>query len=372
MSALKHELKHQEVFRDAKNIAVELPLGNKLGALGGGARFPLVKDPRQTGRTAIIGMFVLRPAVSGWTSPLLVSGSPDLRKAGDWCFNVRGVDGGWLIAGGNPLDAYRLALQYGLADAVIVGSNTVAKEGVDHGVQPGYLWQPYGPLAWPHLAAIDSTLGEAIAEVRREWQSLGVLSTRKWPAQIVVSQSGEHRPPANDLFQARIFSAVHPDGTPVETYVLTSEAGAARMRQRMGKYNLRQSPDDVLLVASPKGDPESLDIAAVPALLKAKLDIRIANHDGGQTVLSKFSEAGALPQVNLTLMRGASVKDVLGTDQRLDESVRRTVLAEFDTRRQLFFSGDHRLPEALQPVSVLSDGGNGVVVSFDSRKLRGL
>lgn len=366
-------LKHREVFRDASRIAVNLPLGENLGALGEGAGFPLVEDPRQTGRAAIIGMFVLRPAVSGWSSPLLLpSGRPDVGAATDWCFNVRGVDGGWLIAGGNPLDAYRLALQYGLADAVIVGSNTVAKEGVDHGAQPGYLWQPYGPLAWPQLASIDARLGERIAEVRRAWQSMGVLSPRKWPAQIVVSQSGEHRPPANDLFQARIFSAVHPDGSPVETYVLTSEAGAARMRERFGRYGLRQNPDDLFLVASPPGHPETLDIAAVPDLLKRKLDIRIANHDGGQTVLSKFSEAGALPQVNLTLMRGRSVRDVLGADPRLEDHLRATMLAEFDLRRQLFFSGDHRLPEGLQPASVLTDGGDGVVVSFDARGLRGL
>jgi hypothetical protein len=140
----------------------------------------------------------------------------------------------------------------------------------------------------------------------------------------------------------------------------------------MGKFALRQSPDEILLVASPAHDPESLDIAAVPALLRQKLDIRIANHDGGQTVLSKFSEAGALPQVNLTLMRGASVKDVLRTDPRLDETVRATMLAEFDTRRQLFFSGDHGLPRVLEPLSVLTDGGDGVVVSFDARGLRGL
>lgn len=366
-------LKHHTVFGDPSRIACELPLGAVLGALGGGAGFPLVEDPRRTDHALIIGMFVLRPANTGWTSPLLsASGQPDLRVAGDWCFNVRGVDGGWLIAGGNPLDAYRLALQYGLSDAVIVGSNTVAKEGVDHGEHQGYLWQPYGPLAWPQLASIDSTLGASIAAVRSEWQKLGVLSARRHPAQIVVSQSGEHRPPANDLFQARIFSANHPDGSEVEAYVLTSEAGAGRMRERMGKYRLRRPPDDMLLVASPAGDPETLDIAAVPRLLRERLDIRIANHDGGQTVLSKFSEAGAMPQANFTLMRGASVLDVLKTDSRLGEDVRAAAVAEFATRRQLFFSGDHRVPEALRAMSVITDGGDGVVVSFDARALRGL
>jgi hypothetical protein len=365
-------LAHQEVFTDASGVATTLPLGDELGPLGGGARFPLIEDPRVTRRASLVGMFVLRPAEVAWNEPLLDGGVPrSLFAARDWCFNVRGVDGGWLIAGGNPLDAYRLALQYGLSDAVIVGSNTVAKEGVDHGGQPGYLWQPYGPAAWPHLAAIDAHLAEKIGRVRAAWQQQGVLSARRYPAQVVVSQSGEHRPPAADIFDARVFHASHPDGSPVEAYVLTSERGAERMRPRAVARGLRRV-DELFVVASPPGRPEELDIAAVPALLFERLGIRVANHDGGATVLSKFSEAGALPQVNLTLMRGRSVREVLAASDRLDAAARDRVLAEFAQRRQLFFSGDHRLPGVLRPVSVLSDGGDGVVVAFDARGLRGL
>ena len=362
-------LEHKEVHKNHKHVECTLSLGEELGGLGGGAEFPLVEDPRRGDKTVILGMFVLRPARVAWRP---VENSIEFGAAADWCFNVRGVDGGWLIAGGNPLDAYRLALQYGLADAVIVGSNTVAKEGVDHGDQPGYLWQPYGPAAWPHLAAIDPALADKIAKVRREWQQQGVLSTRRWPAQIVVSQSGEHRPPANDLFQARVFSATHPDGTPVETYVLTSEAGAERLRERAGRYDLGRPVEEILISVSPPGQPEVLDIANVPRELRRRLDIRLANHDGGQTVLSKFSEAGVVSQMNLTLMRNASVYDVLNRDPRLPAAQRQRLLDEFDTRRQLFFSGHHRLPEALKPVSVLSDGGDALVVSFDARGLRGL
>lgn len=366
-------LKHESVYEDRDGVAAQLSLGDELGPLGSGATFPLVEDPRQTDRTAIIGMFVLRPARKAWTAPILDGGKPQsMFGAEDWCFNVRGVDGGWLIAGGNPLDAYRLALQYGLSDAVIVGSNTVAKEGVDHGSEPGYLWQPYGPAAWPHLAAIDGNLTDKIARVRAAWQAQGVLSQRRYPAQIVVSQSGEHRPPAHDLFEARVFSAKHPDGSPVETYVLTSEAGAARMRPRAAKYGLESRIDDILLVASPAGNPEELDIPAVPALLRKKLDIRLANHDGGQTVLSKFSEAGVLPQMNLTLMRSRAVFDLLASTDRIPASELAGLTEGFDAKRQLFWTGDHKLPGALRVVSVLSDGGEGVVVTFDSRKLRGL
>lgn len=366
-------LAHRTVYEDASRIATSLSLGEELGALAGGGGFPLIEDPRASGRTAIVGMFVLRPARRAWTQPLLDDGRPtSMFDVEDWCFNVRGLDGGWLIAGGNPLDAYRLALQYGLADAVIVGSNTVAKEGVDHDGKPGYLWQPYEPAKWPQLRSLDPDIESKIHTLRRHWQSLGVLSLRRYPAQIVVSQSGEHRPPARDLFEARIFSAKHPDGSPVEVHVLTSETGAERMRERAARYGLERRIDSILLPLSPVGRPAELDIARVPDLLMSKLDVRIANHDGGATVLSKFSEAGVLAQINLTLMRGRSVFDALGASEQLDVAARDAALADFDSRRQLFFSGNHRLPAALVPASVITDGGDGVVATFDARALRGL
>ena len=44
----------------------------------------------------------------------------------------------------------------------------------------------------------------------------------------MVTQSGKLREGAKDIFEARIFHATHPDGTPVESYItLTSEAGAS-------------------------------------------------------------------------------------------------------------------------------------------------
>ena len=129
-------LSHQEIYKDSGRAAVELPLGDALGALGAGATFPLMEDPRQTNRALLIGMFVLRPAAEAWDASLGEAVPEALRSGQQWCFNVKGFDGGWLIAAGNPLDAYRLSLQYGLSDAVIVGSNTVVTEGVDHGEEP--------------------------------------------------------------------------------------------------------------------------------------------------------------------------------------------------------------------------------------------
>ena len=295
-----------------------------------------------------------------------------LREAEQWCFNVKGYDGGWLIAAGNPLDAYRLSLQYGLSDAVIVGSNTVVTEGLDHEGHEGYLWQPYGLAAWSQLATLDNKIGDKIADTRAAWQKLGVLSPRRYPAQIVVTQSGKLREGARDIFEARIFSAKHPDGAPVESYILTSEAGAERLRARAGKHQLNDAIDKILIATSPAGDPETLAIDTVPAILRKRLDIRIANHDGGRTVLSEFSSAGVLAQMNLTLMRGTPVKEILAQSDRVPDSARSELLENFESRRQLFFSGDNRLPAGLIPISVLHDGGDGVVVSFDARAQRGL
>ena len=62
----------------------------------------------------------------------------------------------------------------------------------------------------------------------------------------------------------------------------------------------------------------------------------------------------------------------MGDSDRVPDSERADLLENFEARRQLFFSGDHRLPEGLIPMSVLHDGGDGVVVSFDARGQRGL
>lgn len=365
-------LNHKEIYKDASRAAVELPLGEALAGLGAGATFPLMEDPRETDRALLIGMFVLRPAAKAWSASLSSNVPAGLREAEQWCFNVKGYDGGWLIAAGNPLDAYRLSLQYGLSDAVIVGSNTVVTEGLDHEGHEGYLWQPYGPAAWSQLATLDNKIGDKIADTRAAWQKLGVLSPRRYPAQIVVTQSGKLREGARDIFEARIFSAKHPDGAPVESYILTSEAGAERLRARAGKHQLNDAIDKILIATSPAGDPETLAIDTVPAILRKRLDIRIANHDGGRTVLSEFSSAGVLAQMNLTLMRGTPVKEILAQSDRVPDSARSELLENFESRRQLFFSGDNRLPAGLIPISVLHDGGDGVVVSFDARAQRGL
>jgi hypothetical protein len=65
----------------------------------------------------------------------------------------------------------------------MIGSGTLVSE-------PNYVWQPSGPLSWPHVVKEDSEILEKVAKTRREWQSQGMLSSRVYPANIVFSESG--------------------------------------------------------------------------------------------------------------------------------------------------------------------------------------
>lgn len=117
-------------------IKSKLPLGiNEVG------QFPLVFDPNTEKKALIMGMFVLRPAFSAWNSPIdshdQKSTESKLHQIQQWAYNYKGIDGGWLIADRSPFDAFRVALQYGICDAVIVGTNTVSKEGLDTPSQEG-------------------------------------------------------------------------------------------------------------------------------------------------------------------------------------------------------------------------------------------
>ena len=110
------------------NIVAALQRGGDPGC------YPIVFHPLDKKKTLIIGMFALRPANHSWDSPILAADNrmdSRLYCVEDWAYNYLGLDGGWLIADRSPLDAFRVALQYGLSDAVIVGTNTVSREGVD-------------------------------------------------------------------------------------------------------------------------------------------------------------------------------------------------------------------------------------------------
>ena len=113
-------------------------------------------------------MVVVRPAVTAWAEPVLsAEGQPQLPPVA-LCSNFAGLDGGAFLAQASPLDAWRLALQYGVADAVMVGSRTVEREGVSSAQRSGYRWQPYEPVAWPQLRES----GAALLEIIKSYEDL--------------------------------------------------------------------------------------------------------------------------------------------------------------------------------------------------------
>ena len=371
------KLIHRTIFEAPNKVSVNLPLSDELRVYHPQGTFPLVEDPKTTKRASIVGMFVLRPTKKGWTQPILQDQHPSFYDVAGWGFNVKGADGGWLIANGNVVDAYRLALQYGVSDAVMVGSTTVAKEGTPHGKNPGHLWQPYGPTSWGHLHAQDPDLLVKIMRQRGQWQAEGYLSDRKYPAQIVITQSGKESTP--DILDARIFHEKHPDGQPIEAYILTSKTGAERIRSRAMKFGLEARMDDILIVLSPDGQDDVVDLKRVPQVLYDDYEMRIVNHDGGQTILSEFARAGVLPQINLTLARGNPIYEVLQSYELkyapmpMTEETRKEILASFEERVQYFFpNSDLKIPKEMVPVQILTDSSQDVaVVTFDTRALAG-
>lgn len=349
----------------ASRIALEAPLAADLGSDFG---FPLVEDPRVTDRTLMIGMFVTRPMAQAWQQPILMAdGAPDLRPLRQLVANVRGAEGGWLISGGNAFDAERLALHYGLVDAVLIGSGTLFAEGYPQQLgdgDAGYLWQDYTPLAWPQLAGRAQVLASGIRATRRSWQYMTLLSARERPAQIVVTASGRPGRDGRQIGDAAIFTARHPDGSPIEAYVLTSETGAQRLlATAWGRWCDQQ---DRLLVVSPRGEPDRIDLFAVPTMLRTQLDIRIANHDGGRTVLDAFVRAGAVVQLHLTIMRNRSLTEQIHRDARLSLDLRATLQQDLAQRCEFLFPGGV-IPAHYRALQVLSDGKDAVVVAFDTR-----
>lgn len=360
-------LRQRTFFEDATRIGLRLPLGEVLAGLHPGGTFPLVEDPMHSERCCIVGMMVLRGAEAAWQPARLeedLAGA--LRESGDWCFDVDGVPGSWPISGGNAVDAYRLALQYGVMDAVLAGAATVAREGMVAGARPGHLWQPYAPLSWPSLRTHRDFLGPAIEALRRDWQRRGLLSGRRWPAQVAITAAG-----SAEVLDARIFHDRHPDGTAIEAWLLTSEAGAERLREHGRNRGLRI--DERLLVASPPGRPAQLDVAGVPRLLRDRLDVRLAEHDGGARSLGAFLDAGAIAQLNLSLMRRRSVRDVIASSPRLGEEERARLLGSWKGRARLFPIGQGRLERKWKPVYGLVEEGpeaEAVVVTLDVRTER--
>ena len=234
---------------------------------------------------------------------------------------------------------------------------------------------------------------QLIAEQRLELQRQGIISGRTYPAQIVISYSGECQG-VSDFLTARIFSAVHPNGQPFECYIITSVIGRERILERVHSTfpDLKKSIDS-MVIALPT-DPSgcaAFDIGLLPKLLFEKLDLRIVNHDGGQRVLRDFCRAGVVAQVNLTLCRRQPLIDIIhkyeklseaGSDaHEIDESRGPTDSNSFENRAQLFFCSSERrlnnsesgnlsgaIPLSWKGVYCIEDGEENVAVAtFDTR-----
>eukprot|EP01038_Epipyxis_sp_PR26KG_P007836 gene7836-10643_t len=358
-------LLHETVFKNSDQVVLDLPFLPSLQQYHINGSFPLTKDPNVEESASIIGMFVIRPDNEPYIGNLveLDGSNPDsFYDNYNWSYNCAGLEGGWLISNRNPVDIYRLAIQYGLVDAVIIGSNTVSLEGVPNESKEGYIWQPYGPCQWKQLKDVDSELELKIALQRKEWQRLGYLSDRKYPAEIVFTWSGDKYQTSDDFLQGKIFNSTHPDGSEIEVYIITGQDGAAKIRSRAALYNLEHRINDMIieLPSIIENDKNSLDLSIIPSLLYKKFGMKIVNHDGGQIVLDAFIKAGIICQLNLTLGRLLSLKEVVNTIDGIDDDKREEVLSDFNSRMSYFFNYRneknniiHSIPRILNPVEVI-------------------
>lgn len=272
-----------------------------LAALLGVADEPFVIDPARAREALIVGSAVVRAAERALLRADVASrGVAAFSDVPHWWHEVEGLAAGAVVSAGSRLDAVRLARHYALTDAVLVGSATVAAEGLPRNGLPGWRWSARTPLAFPALADVRRPLADALRATRVRWQGAGLLSARMAPALVVVTGARETAAPA---------WLAAPALRECEAWVLTSPAGAERLEawRRAGVEGV-PAPERVLCAGTDEGD-ESLAVAAVPRLLRERLDVRIAGHDGGRRTLAAFAEAGALHQLDVTFVGCPPVAD---------------------------------------------------------------
>lgn len=369
-------LRHRTVFENPSRCPYVLPLSEALRAYHPDGTFPLAHNADERKKATIMGMFVLRPSYENWANSVssvhdFISSMYDVKK---WAYNFDGIDGGWLISNKNEVDGFRLAMQYGVSDAVLVGTKSVSMEGCDHVVQsadgsepsvmPGYAWLPYVLAEWPQLKKLDDQLAQKIQEQRVLWQQMGYLSSRKYPAQVLVTESGEHYDGCKDFLESRIFSMVHPEGDPVEVYIITSMIGAEKIRLRSSTYGLGDRIEGMLIVLSPIDAPQQIDYSAIPEVLYSRYGMKLVNHDGGQAVLRKFCQEGLISQFNLTLMRQKSLHGTIENSTLLLPDVSNKALESFDSNTRLFFTHPSgSIPRELEIMSLIEDDNEELIVA---------
>lgn len=367
-------LKHSRIYCNESLIEVKIPFTEGMQKFFNNGNFPLITDPLKTKETAIIGMFILRPANSTWSEQAVrADGSLSIYDVEHWIYNIDGLSGGGVIANGNVMDGYRLAMQYAITDAVIIGSSTIINDGApNEDGSPGYMWLSQYCAEWPHLKAADPEMMNRFAEQRKLMQELGYASKRDYPAQIAVTRSGNKTEP--DLLSASIFHETLPDGSPVEAYIVTSKTGAAKIRKRAADYNLEHRIDDILIILSPDNKPDDIDLPELPGILFKDYNIILANHDGGKKVLEAFCEAGIIDQFNFTFARKPSLYDAVKNNPNIDNMTKDLVFQNFQTRIIDFFDTENgSMPKNFPVVEIIIDEPDeAAVVIMDTRKIRSL
>ncbi len=365
-------LNHYRIYLDERRIEVKIPFTDEMKYFFKDGDFPLVADPLKTRKTAIIGMFILRPAFETWTEkPVQDNGQLSIYEVKHWVYNIDGLSGGGILANENLMDAYRLAMQYAITDAVIIGSSTIIKDGVPkEDGSPGYLWLPHYCAEWPHLKKADPEMMNRFRAQRKLMQRLGYASHRKYPAQIAVTRSGKKTDP--DLLSASIFHEKLPDGSPIETYIVTSKKGAEVIRERAADYGLEHRMDNILIPLSPEHDSAEIDLHRLPGYLFNNYNIILANHDGGKMVLEAFCNAGIMDQFNFTFARKPSLYDAVRLNADIDESLKNKILRDFSSRTRDFFDTESgRMPKSFPVTEIIIDEPDeAAVIVLDTRKIR--
>jgi riboflavin biosynthesis pyrimidine reductase len=176
-------------------------------------------------------------------------------------YALPGRSGGGEIGGFNEADHFIMGLLRAHADAVMCGAGSM-NEDVGHVRTPGFVYPPASHL---------------YAELR---QRLGKTSLE--PLTVVVSASGRI-----NLSEPNF----HTPG--VETLIVTTDAGAARLRADPGAQA-------VTYIRS-LGTGPRLAPAAILRLLGNEFGLRIVLNEGGPIILSSFMEANCVDELFLTL-----------------------------------------------------------------------
>lgn len=176
-------------------------------------------------------------------------------------YALPGRSGGGEIGGFNEADAFTMGLLRAHADAVLCGAGSMNAD-TGHVRTPGFVY----PQATQLYAELRQRLGKARLE----------------PLTVVVSASGRV-----NLSEANF----HTPG--VETLIVTTNAGAARLRAGTGRQAVTHLRS---LGAGPRLAP-----AAILHLLGNEFGLRIVLNEGGPGILTSFMENDCVDELFLTL-----------------------------------------------------------------------